>query len=65
MKYANAQRLIAADKHAILALRNLIELTGMPPTGTPEDALLKRARAHRETTRLAVLADLHKQLRET
>jgi hypothetical protein len=64
MDYSETGLLIAAHERAVDALRQLTEAIGMPQPGTPEAALLKQASRDCETARLAILTDLHRQLRE-
>jgi hypothetical protein len=62
--YSETKLLIAAHESAVNALRQLTEALGIPQPGTPGEALLKQASEDCEMARLAVLADLHRQLRE-
>ena len=64
MDYSETKLLIAAHESAVNALRHLTEAVGIPQPGTSGEALLKQASEDCEMARLAVLADLHRQLRE-
>jgi hypothetical protein len=64
MDYSETGFLIAAHERAVNALRQLTDAVGIPEPGTPDAALLKQAIDDYEMARLAVLEDLHRQLRE-
>ena len=64
MDYSETKLLIAAHESAVNALRQVTEAVRIPQPGTSGETLLKQAREDCEMARVAVLADLHRQLRE-
>jgi|HubBroStandDraft_4_1064222.scaffolds.fasta_scaffold3250346_1 hypothetical protein len=61
MDYTETENLIADEKAAAGVLRDLTEAAGKQP-GTPNGEAIEEARDDCEAARLAVLADLRRQL---